>query len=89
MGYYDHVMMSGLPPIVLDMNLGGALSALALLNAILLAIICVWKTELTRRTISRWRSGSPGTPRMQRPSKKAPQPMTLGRAFRLTTGPRK
>ena len=81
--------MSGLPPIVLDLNLGGALSALALLHAFLLAIICLWRTEPMRRIIPRWRSGSSRTPRMRRPSKKAPQPIKIGRALRLTMGQRR
>jgi hypothetical protein len=89
MGYFDHVMMSGLPPIGLDLDLGGALSTLALLMASLLAILCVAKSDLSRRMISRWRSGSPGMPRIEQPSGQTPAPITLGRAIRLTSGPRK
>jgi hypothetical protein len=89
MGYFDHVLTSGLPPIVLDMNLGGALGALALLHAVLLAIVCAWKTGPTRRIMPRRRAGSHHTPRIRRPSKTAARPITLGRAIRLTMGPRK
>ena len=89
MGYFDHVMMSGLPPIALDLDLGGALSALALFLAGLLAILCITKSDPPRRTISRWRSGSPRMPRVEQPSNETAAPISLGRAIRLTSEPRK
>ena len=89
MGYFDHAMMFGLPPIGLDLDLGGALSALALLMAGLLAILCVSRSDLSRHTISRWRSGSRRMPRIEQPSNKTASPISLGRAIRMTSGSRK
>jgi hypothetical protein len=88
MGYFDHVLMSGPPPIGLDLDLGGALSAIALLLASLLAILCIRESNLGRM-ISAWRSGAGRVASVERPAEKRPEPITLARAFRLTTGPRK
>jgi hypothetical protein len=95
---FDHAMMSGVPPIGLDLNLG-------LFPALLLALVFVASTlgilhgrmnGRTRRLLQRWLSHlsrrveqRPPLANLPRAAQRAGDRVTLGRAIRLTTGSRK
>jgi hypothetical protein len=100
MDFFDYAMLSGMPPIGVDLYPGTVWAGLliAILLASTLAILCSRRAGMPRRAILRWLSRTPvsssgdwrsDVTSRPRTARRANEPITLGRAVRLTTGSRK